>query len=51
MTHYLGEYISENYNIEDRRGNPLYCEWENTYMVYETYIREHLKNTMWEDEN
>lgn len=53
VTKYLGEYINENYNLEDKRDNPDYEEWhkaydislveqENTWVKWETNIDDYL---------
>ena len=43
MTNYLGKYISENYNIKDRRNDAAYKSWEDAYLVYENYILQSLE--------
>lgn len=35
LTHYLGEYIKNNYDIPDRRTDSDYLEWND---LYETYL-------------
>ena len=34
VTDYLGRYITENYDIQDQRGNPDYAGWESDYKSY-----------------
>lgn len=34
-TRYLGKYITENYNVSDRRGNAAYDSWEKNARFYE----------------
>ena len=34
VTEYLGEYLLENYNFEDKRGNSEYSSWDEAYELY-----------------
>lgn len=34
VTHYLGKYIREHYDITDRRGESAYAHWSNDYQRY-----------------
>lgn len=33
-TSYLGKYLSENFDFEDKRGNPSYASWDAAYEMY-----------------
>ena len=35
VTEYLGRYISENYDIPDRRGEAAYAQWDADALIYE----------------
>ena len=35
VTDYLGKYITENYEIEDHRGDEKYSYWNDDYVTYE----------------
>lgn len=35
VTAYLGRYISEHYEIPDRRGDDAYAQWEADVLIYE----------------
>ncbi|MBQ9990268.1 MAG: SGNH/GDSL hydrolase family protein [Lachnospiraceae bacterium] len=37
LTSYLGQYIADNYGIEDRREDPLYKDWHEDYEAYRQY--------------
>lgn len=37
VTDYLGEYISERYDIPDRREDPAYKDWDDDYREYMNY--------------
>lgn len=34
VTDYLGRFITEHYDIEDRRGDPVYSSWNDDYAAY-----------------
>ena len=41
---YLGQYISEHYPLEDKRGQQAYASWDNAYTVWQeklAYMKEH----------
>lgn len=40
FTGYLADYIAENYDIEDHRGDPEYKSWEESYDYYDDYTKE-----------
>lgn len=44
-TNYLGEYISSNYDIDDKRNDPAYQSWNEDYQAYRTYKVEELNST------
>lgn len=35
VTHYLGEYIKDNYEIEDKRGDKRYTSWDESYSLWQ----------------
>lgn len=39
-TKYLADYIAEHYDLEDRRGDPEYKSWGESYDAYMDYIKE-----------
>ena len=39
LTSWLGEYIQDNYDIPDRRGDAAYAYWNNDYESYTEYKR------------
>lgn len=43
VTDYLGQYITEHYDIEDQRGNPVYADWEEDYESYRNLKIENWK--------
>ena len=40
VTAYLGAWLTENYALEDRRGEPGYAHWEENLALYEKRHRE-----------
>ena len=42
-TEYLAEYIDENYNLPDRRGNKKYRSWRMSYDEYKDYVSDGIK--------
>lgn len=40
VTHYLGDYITENYSIPDQRSNPAYANWEKASAENTKYMKE-----------
>lgn len=42
VTDYLGQYITENYDIPDQRNNPDYTHWHNAYDTYKEFKTEKL---------
>lgn len=47
LTDYLGQYIQDNYDIEDRRDDPDYSSWNEDYRTY----AEYKKGNFLEEEN
>lgn len=45
VTDYLGQYIKENYDIADHRGEGDYGDWEDDYKRYTDYKINMLRNT------
>ncbi len=43
ITHYIGEYIMEHYEIKDRRNNPMYANWHDDYQIYTQFKYQNLK--------
>lgn len=43
VTHFLGEYIKENYEIQDRRRDENYANWYDDYDKYKQYKLDNLK--------
>lgn len=43
VTSYLGEYLSQNYNLKDHRGEEKYKQWDVELEKYENYISENTK--------
>lgn len=43
ITTYIGEYIMDNYDIEDQRNNPIYADWHDDYAVYSEFKLQNLK--------
>lgn len=43
VSDFLGNYIMENYDIEDRRGDILYAQWDDWYDAYKDYEKGFLK--------
>lgn len=43
ITDYIGEYIMDNYDIEDQRKNPLYADWYDDYAVYHEFKLQNLQ--------
>ena len=41
MTHFLGQYIKNNYQIKDKRNDSLYTSWNEDY---DNFIKELIKN-------
>ena len=37
VTEYLGNYIAENYDFKDKRGQEEYKSWDEAYELYEQY--------------
>lgn len=37
-TDWMAEYLKDNYDLEDHRGEVLYDSWEEAYETYEAYI-------------
>lgn len=44
VTDYLGRYITEHYDIADRREDPSVAHWHENYSRYMQTKREHLEN-------
>lgn len=40
MTDVLGKYLTENYDLPDRRGDPKYASWEDRIPAYNAYLKE-----------
>ena len=40
MTHFLGQYISQNYSIEDKRQSQTYKQYNELYDEYMSYIQK-----------
>lgn len=47
VSSYIGQYISEHYNIPDRRGDPNYAWMETALSDYYGYMRNHLYNEVY----
>ena len=43
VTEYVGQYITEHYDIPDQRNNPAYSQWYEDYKEYSTYKIDLLK--------
>ena len=43
VTHYLGSYIQEQYDIPDRREDAAYSHWEKDLRAYENYVARNKK--------
>lgn len=43
ITTYLGKYIKEHYEIEDKRGEDAYASWEEDYKAYTEYKTSNIK--------
>jgi len=41
VTAYLGQWLRENYGLEDRRGDAAYAHWDENLRLYEAYYEEH----------
>ncbi|MCM1125277.1 MAG: hypothetical protein NC429_02265 [Lachnospiraceae bacterium] len=37
ITKYIGSYIKSNYQIEDKRGNSRFHDWDENYELYKSY--------------
>lgn len=37
VTDYIGAYLAEHYEIEDKRKNPAYADWEESVTLFERY--------------
>ena len=44
ITEYLGEFLSQNYKLKDKRTDPDYQDWHAYYEEYRTYISDKIKN-------
>jgi hypothetical protein len=42
VTAYLGQWLSEHFDFEDKRGNAAYAHWNNNLETYEAY-----RETVW----
>lgn len=40
VTRYLGEFIQENYDIEDKRGDEAYSQWDEDYKEYKAFMKK-----------
>lgn len=43
ITKYLGEYIMENYDIEDQRNDEAYSDWHEDYQVYTEFKIDNIR--------
>ena len=43
-TGYLTQYIKENYEIPDRRGDEAYSSWSDAYDEYLDYVKDGIKH-------
>ena len=43
MTKYLGDYLSEKYDLPDHRGDPAFESWAKESLVYEKKAEKYLK--------
>ena len=37
LSNYIGQYLKDNYNLEDHRGNPKYKQWDEDLEEYKKY--------------
>jgi hypothetical protein len=56
VTEYLGQYLTDNYNLEDKRGDSTYASWDEAYELYleeykeaEDTINTKIANEDWMD--
>lgn len=40
LSNYIGQYLKDNYNLEDHRGDPKYKQWDKDLEEYEKYEKE-----------
>lgn len=39
-TKYIGEFIKDNYNLEDKRGDEAYASWDEDYKEYRKFMKK-----------
>lgn len=44
VTAYIGQYITEHYDIPDQRENTVYAEWHTDYRDYQNSLRNELRS-------
>lgn len=48
LTDYISRYLVENYNFEDKRGDPSYNSWDEAYAAYtKGYASSHVLDVEW----
>ncbi len=49
FTHYVSEYLIDNYNFTDKRGNPEYEDWDRGLENYKLKVNPHFLDFEWTD--
>lgn len=47
-TEYLAQYLMEHYDLEDKRGNPGYESWDESYELYRKIADSHTLDFEWD---